>query len=194
MLREPITSGMGSCRQLKQLLAEALARHGAGQAELATLPGDEMPEPYRRLLVHDADMTSTLKRFHEDTLSLKVLHLEVLETELQREVLLCRDLDRRPVEYGVIRIVLTAFELPAREAILEGAVPLGQILDTFGVEYVSQPNEYFQLGSNAYIGSCLADGDEADRFGRVNTLSQPSGGTLAEVVEILPVVAFDSAD
>ena len=33
-----------------------------------------MPEPYRSLLVHERDMTSTLGQFHGGDIGLKVLH------------------------------------------------------------------------------------------------------------------------
>ncbi len=180
-------------RRPKELLAEAFARQGAGLPGLQPLPSEALPQPYRSLLVHDSDMTSTLKRRHQDNLSLKVLHLEVTEEEVRREVLLCRCLDEKPVEYGVIRIVLPPFTLPAREAILAGAVPLGQILDTFGVMYLSRPEEYFRIRHNEYLRRRLHDRGTADRFGRVNTLRQPAGNILAEVVEILPAAEFDAA-
>ena len=36
--------------------------------------GAALPEPYRSLLVHERDMTSTLGQFHGDDIGLKVLH------------------------------------------------------------------------------------------------------------------------
>ena len=36
--------------------------------------GAALPEPYRSLLMHERDMTSTLGQFHGDDISLEVLH------------------------------------------------------------------------------------------------------------------------
>lgn len=192
MLREPATRKIAAgCP--KELLAKAFDRQRAGRPQLCPLPAADLPQPYRSLLVHNSDMTSTLKHYHQDDLSLRVLHREVSPSELRREVLLCRCADGKPVEYGVIRIALPAFAPSAREAILKGVVPLGQILDTFGIRHWSRPNEYFRIDGNEYLRRRLDDRSTAERFGRVNTLSRPAGGALAEVVEILPTTECGSA-
>lgn len=188
MLREPVTCKTNAAGSTKELLAKAFARQRAGRPQLRPLSAAAIPQPYRSLLVHNSDMTSTLKHYHQDKLLLRVLHLEVSQSELRREVLLCRCTDGKPVEYGVIRIMLPSFASPASKAILKGVVPLGQILDTFGIQYLSRPNEYFKINDNEYLRRRLDDQSDAERFGRVNTLSRPTGGALAEVVEILPTV------
>ena len=193
MLRAPATGKTTAADSLKELLAEAFYRQRVGRPQLRPLSAAAIPQPYRSLLVHNSDMTSTLKHYHQDKLSLRVLHLEVSPSELRREVLLCRCADGKPVEYGVIRIMLPAFAPPASEAILKGVVPLGQILDTFGIQYLSRPNEYFMINDDEYLRRRLDDRSTAERFGRVNTLSRPAGGKLAEVVEILPAMEGDSA-
>ncbi len=186
MLRVPATCKITAIDSPKELLAKAFDRQRTSRPQLRPLSAAAIPQPYRSLLVHNSDMTSTLKHYHQDDLSLRVLHLEVSPSELRREVLLCRCADERPVEYGVIRILLAAFAPPARKAILKGLVPLGQILDAFGIPYLSRPNEYFRINDNEYLRRRLDDRSTAERFGRVNTLSRPAGGELAEVVEILP--------
>ena len=192
MLRETATCKIAAGSP-KELLAEAFDRQRAGRPQLCSLPAAALPQPYRSLLVHNSDMTSTLKHYHQDNLSLRVLHREVSSSELRREVLLCRCADGKPVEYGVIRIALSSFASSAREAILKGVVPLGQILDAFGIRYWSRPNEYFRIDGNEYLRRRLDDRSTAERFGRVNTLSRPAGGELAEVVEILPTTECGSA-
>ena len=71
---------------------------------------DEVPEPYRSLLVHKADMTSTLERFYQET-----LHIEVLARRVRGKLNIagkwCWCLDRRKkrVEFGAIKIFLDLF-------------------------------------------------------------------------------------
>ena len=40
---------------------------------LETIPGDEVPEPYKSLLVHKNDMTPTLEQFHNSRIHLELL-------------------------------------------------------------------------------------------------------------------------
>ena len=192
MLEQPATRRSDSARHPKDLLREAFSRHGLGAPELTLVSASEIPEPCRSLLVHEADMTSTLKRFHGDSLVLKRLHVEEIEGCLDREVVLCTKKEGRPVEYGVIRIMLTSFEAPARESILAGIIPLGQILDDFEVRYVSRPREYFRILNLPYLEKELDDPGVSERYGRINTLTKPTGELLAEVIEILPGERFDS--
>ena len=188
MLEETVTRNAGSARQPQDLLREAFSRHGLKAPELERVDVAEIPEPYRGLLVHDADMTSTLKRYHGDSLVLNRLHLERGTNVLDREVVLCKASSGKPVEYGVIRIMLAPFENQAQEVIMAGEKPLGQILDDFDVAYVSRPSEYFRVPSVAYLDKQLADSDVASRYGRINTLTKPCGELLAKVLEILPGV------
>ncbi len=192
MLSLSASVGTSSSRSAQALLQGAFGRREIAVPEVEAVASDVIPEPYHGLLVHEADMTSTLSRYHGDQLVLSVLHREETETVLEREVLLCRSTDRRPVEYGVIRIALDAFGLAARDAILEGRVPLGQILDSFEVTYQSRPSAYLRVANSSFLTEQLNDGGGSVRYGRVNTLSQISGVVLAEVVEILPVEPFAS--
>lgn len=188
MLEDTVTRSAHSVRQPQDLLREAFSRHGLEAPELNAVAAAELPEPYRTLLVHDADMTSTLKRYHGGSLVLKRLHLEQGADALDREVVLCKESSAKPVEYGVIRIMLAPFEPQAREAIVAGEKPLGQILDDFSVAYVSRPSEFFCIPSVPYLDELLADAGVANRYGRVNTLTKPNGELLAKVLEILPGV------
>ncbi|MDA7867275.1 hypothetical protein N9B57_04985, partial [Verrucomicrobia bacterium] len=109
-----------------------------------------------------------------------------------REVVLCTESAGRPVEYGVIRIMLTSFEAAARESILAGVIPLGQILDDFDVSYVSRPSEYFRILNLPYLEKELEDPGVSQWYGRINSLTTPTGELLAKVIEILPSSPFDS--
>ena len=192
MLEEAATRRVNSARQPTDLLREAFSRHGLGDPVLESVSPESIPEPYRQLLVHDSDMTSTLKRFHGDSLVLKRLHVEADDEEVRREVLLRTKHSDKAVEYGVIRIRLKPFAKEAREAIQAGVIPLGQILDDFEVPYSSRPSDYFRIASQPYLDGLLGDVGGVTRFGRMNSLSERSGALLAEVIEILPVSKFDS--
>lgn len=149
-----------------------------------------MPEPYRSLLVHDTDMTSTLERFHGEPLHLRLLRRHRQEGSLFRQVVLQGQRTAKAVEFGAIRIDLTAFDDVPRQRILDAKQPLGSILAEFAVPYQSRPRLFFHVESNPHMEGVLGFTGPATLYGRQNVLSRPDGVPLAEVVEILPPVAL----
>src|SRR5258708_40329644 len=52
------------------------ARSGLPLPPIERLAGEQVPEPYRSLLVHDTDMTPTLESFHGARIHLQILNRE----------------------------------------------------------------------------------------------------------------------
>ena len=149
--------------------------------------GSALPEPYRSLLVHERDMTSTLGQFHGDDIGLKVLHRHNGGDAYYREVLLLAKRSQQPVEYGAIKIHLGQFPGPAREAIIRAAAPLGQLLHDYGIGHLSRPSGFLRVECDDYIGGLFSLDERPVLFGRRNTLYDDAGKhRLAEIVEILP--------
>lgn len=167
-------------------LDEFYASAGRALPELEAIDGAAMPEPYRSLLVHLSDMTSTLEKFHDDRLKLEVLSSRVDGDIYLREVLLRLEKTGKSVEFGAIRIHLDRFAAEPRRLILSGEVPLGRVLTEQKVPFTSRPNGFFQIQADAFIGPLLAADLGAVLYARRNTLSNPAGQPLAEIVEILP--------
>ena len=153
------------------------------------VPGACLPEPYRRLLVHDSDMTSTLQAFHGERLGLRVLDHYTSGGSLFRQVALFGVDSGKRVEYGAIRIELSFFEPAARERIVSGWQPLGAILAEFQVPYLSRPRRFFEIKADDFVRGALELDEPAVLYGRQNHLLAASGLPLAEVVEILPPTA-----
>lgn len=148
--------------------------------------GEGMPEPYRRLLVHEHDMTSTLESFHGEKLELCRLGSRRSDGALWRRVLLVGTRSGETREAGAIRIDLRQFNAAARWEVLEGRKPLGAILADHRLDYVSRPRLFFAFESGADTDRLLGlSAHGRTLFGRQNVLSN-SAGVLAEVVEILP--------
>jgi hypothetical protein len=154
---------------------------------IAPVAGDEVPEPYRHLLVHDSDMTSTLAAFHGEPIALDVLSREVRNDAYLREVILRTRDSKKPVEFGAIRINLHRFDPEPRRRILNEAAPLGQILADCGVRYQSRPKTFLKITADEFIGGLLGVAVGTVLYARRNTLSDPQQRSLAEIVEILPV-------
>lgn len=169
-------------------LSQFYASRDLERLHLIRLDGPDMPRPYRDLLVHQRDMTSTLSAYWNSVLQLRVLNINIDEHLLTREVVLVTNGDALPVEFGAIRIYLDRYDDAARAEIEACRDPLGAILDRHGVQYECRPNAYFQCESDATIQQVLGMDARATVYGRHNILQNPNGATLAEVVEILPPI------
>ncbi|MEM8930255.1 MAG: hypothetical protein AAGE94_03725 [Acidobacteriota bacterium] len=167
-------------------LSEFFDVDGLQVIERESLDDSPLPEPQRGLLVHDRDMTSTLEAFHSESIGLDVLGRRLHGESLLRHVLLHGTTSRRVVEYGAIRIQLANFPHDARQAVLDGRMPLGSILSVYRIPYESRPRRFFSIHPDERLCNLLGlDGCE-ELHGRRNLLATPDGRTLAEVVEILP--------
>ena len=170
-------------------LDEFYARSGTTLPPLDQVEGQAVPEPYRTLLVHDHDMTSTLETFHGAGVHLRLLGRERKGDDYFREVLLVLDGSERPVEFGAIQIHLDRFPDAARRDILEERYPLGHVLKDHAIPYASRPKAFLRIASDKIINSVLHLQGAHVLYGRRNTLSNPAGEPLAQIVEILPPTA-----
>ncbi len=167
-------------------LDEFYARSGLALPPLDQLDGEAVPEPYKTLLVHDRDMTSTLESFHGVGVHLRLVSRAREGDDYFREVLLMLDGSERPVEFGAIQIHLDRFPEKARQEILEERFPLGHVLRDHAIPYASRPKAFLRIASDKLISELLGLHGAHVLYGRRNTLLDPAGDSLAEIVEILP--------
>lgn len=149
------------------------------------IDGTGMPEPYRSLLVHHGDMTSRLEAFHEGSIVLELLHREHTDDAYRREVILHMEETGLPVEYGAIEIRLDAFDPKLREQILQERLPLGGLLNRFGMRYRSKPRAFFKLGPDIEMNTLFSAAGAREFYGRSNELLADDGRRLALIVEVL---------
>lgn len=153
----------------------------------------EMPSPFRELLVHGQDMTSTLERFYQTRLGLRALRRERQGPFYVREVLLLTAAGV-PVEYGVICVRLNAFPAVVREAVLAERLPLGRLLQDHEQPCVCRPQEFYRLAPHPYLETQFGVGAEPEAYyGRRNLLLNGEHRLLADVMEILSPMAGQTA-
>lgn len=169
-------------------LDEFYAQAGLIMPPLQRIDGEAVPMPYKRLLVHQDDMTPTLEGFHQAGIHLQVLSSRHAGDEYFREVVLLLDGSNKPVEFGAIKINLDRFPARARQQILEEHLPLGHILQEYTIKHDSRPKAYFRVASDKLINRALKLSGAHILFGRRNTHFDPKGHSMAEIVEILPPV------
>ncbi len=170
------------------LLEHFYAKLGLPAPGLHDLKGEEMPQPYKGLLVHSSDMTPTLEAFYRQPMRLTVLTREQQDYAYLREVVLKSAGDARPVEYGVIRICLDHLPPSASHRVLEEQRPLGNILQSEAIPHLSWPQAFFRVQSDSHLGHVLYLSQPATLYGRRNVLLDGSRRLLAEVIEILAPV------
>jgi chorismate-pyruvate lyase len=168
------------------LITEFYARRGQAALFWAPIEAAAVPEPYRSLLVHWTDMTSTLENFYKEKLRVQVLARHLSGQDYFREVALWLDPSGRRVAYGATRVRLGLVPADVGREILREEEPLGRILTESGVEFSSQPRAYVQIVPDDFINRSLDLAGPQVLYGRRNTLVDPWERTLADIVEILP--------
>ena len=93
--------------------------------------------------------------------------------------------EKRPVEYGVIRIHLNRLPVTARRCVIEEQRPLGKILEVEAIPHLSWPQAFFRIESDARTRAALRLGQPGELYGRRNVLLDGSRHLLAEVIEVL---------
>ena len=147
---------------------------------------EDVPEPYKTLLVHNDDMTPTLEKFYGETIHLEVFRREQRGDFYYREVVLLLDQNEKRVEFGAIKINLALFSSSARRQILQEHLPLGHILQECGMAHTSRPKAFLRVRADDFIKQSLKLSGDHWLYGRRNTLFDPGRRHLAEIVEILP--------
>ncbi|MCS5538438.1 MAG: hypothetical protein NZ804_00480, partial [Roseibacillus sp.] len=167
-------------------LCESLSRAGLRGDWFSWYKPDEMPEPFRGLLVHEVDMTSTLERHHGEHMILEVLADGRAAGYYFREVILRGAETGRAAEFGLIEIEVGQFPEDLQEAILSGGIPLGGIMNESGMAYESRPLGYFSVAREKLPTKLSALGNGDTFYGRYNQLMRPDGSCLARILEIIP--------
>lgn len=168
-------------------LKEVYSRFNREMPTLGLKKGEDIPEPYKSLLVHNRDMTPTLCSFHDSEIYVTAINSFREGDFYYREVLLSTSNDQRPILYGAIKINLSLLPAKASEKVLGESEPFGGILAECKVPHSSKPSAYFEVKAGDFIAGQLNVPAGSLLFGRRNTLYSKNMEPLAEIVEILPL-------
>lgn len=175
-------------------LLPSLAKLYAHFADHADCPSyenvaaNEIPEPYRWLLVHTHHMTVTVERFYSDAVNVQVLDSVQTDMSYARKILLTLNTSHKVVQFGIVHIDLALLSPIVRDEIVAGKTPLGRVLIQHNVFRVVQPVRYFRavLGSQMahWFGATIG----AVTYGRLGVI-YTDGQPAIHVAEILaPIV------
>jgi hypothetical protein len=185
--RRPRTSPLPSARDTLYPLNVVYRRAGVAMPVWNTIAPDEIPSPYRSMLVHDNDMTSTLERHYGGRVVLRALSTFSSGAWYFRRVLLVQEYTGRPVEMGAIRIKIDAFGPHLKAAILKNEVPLGRILADGQFDYVSRVRDYLAMTSNPEMMGVFWMREPRTLYGRRTEIIH-AGRKIGDIVEVLPQV------
>ena len=152
----------------------------------AVSPND-IPLPYRSLLVHDIDMTLTLERHFGGRIVLRPLSTFTVGDSYFRRVLLVQEYAGQPVEMGAIRMRLNAFSDEIRRRILKNEIPLGRILREGRFEYASHVNAFLRVTPNPEMMGVFWMREPRPLYGRRTEVLR-DGARIGDIVEVLPLV------
>jgi hypothetical protein len=146
---------------------------------------DQVPEPYRHLLVHEHHMTVTVEAHHGSRVKLRVLERLQRDNWYARKILLLLEGNERVVQFGIMRFNFDYCDAEVRDEILRGATPLGRILIEHDVLRRIEPTAFLLVVPH----KPMMESFELDR-------PQPTYGRLAYIhcnhqpaVELLEIVA-----
>lgn len=114
----------GSVVRLASLFYDRLNEIG----QFEPVSAEQLPDPYRLLLAHNAHMTVTLEAFHRSLVNVVPLAEWRDDASYARNSLLTRQADGAILQFGIMRIWLTDLPPSARDEITVQKLPLGRVL------------------------------------------------------------------
>jgi chorismate-pyruvate lyase len=152
--------------------------------EYEFVAADEVPPPYRDLLVHEHHMTVTVEEYHHDRVDVRVLARHQDGQSYARKILLTRHRDGRPVQFGIMRIWWQYCSAPVRQEITAEKTPLGRILIEHDVLRRIEPKAYLRV----LPGAGMMEWFKLDRprmtYGRLAVI-HTNGSPAIDLVEIV---------
>lgn len=109
------------------------------------IPPEEMPEPYRSLLVHEHHMTVTVEAHHGDLVDVQILERKHEGESYSRKILLTLQKTGKVVQFGIVRVDLSFCTPEVRQKIIDGNIPFGRILIEHNVMRRIEPKRYLRL-------------------------------------------------
>lgn len=162
----------------------ALFPTSADRPACTPIAGEEMPEPYRSLLVHTHHMTVTVEKHYGGPVDVKVLESTRAGDEYARKILLSVRETGKVVQFGIVQIDLSLLSEPVREKIVEGKTPLGRVLIEHNVLRRILPAGYLKVEPCPEMCGWFGLAEPTTTYGRLGII-YTDGKPAIEVLEIL---------
>ena len=152
------------------------------------VPLEQVPEPYRTLLVHPQHMTVTMECFHGQRVALRIVRRTRQADRYTRMILLALEQTGRIVQFGIMRFDFHFCDQAVRDEILRGQTPLGRILIEHNILTQIHPELYLRVTPGQTMMQYFGLSEPTVVYGRVATISC-NGDPAVELLEISAPVA-----
>ncbi len=149
------------------------------------VPAEEVPQPYRKLLVHEHHMTVTVEAHHGSQVDVRVLDKRRDGDSYARKILLPLKSDGRIVLFGLVRIWLNYCSPEVRDEILSEGTPLGRVLINHNVLRRIEPTAYLRVAPGPEMLEWFGMAAPAPVYGRL-AIIHCDGQPAVELLEIVP--------
>lgn len=139
---------------------------GLSLGSFSEVAANQIPEPYRSLLNHDAHMTVTLEKYHSSQVDIRVLRKQHCQTNYAREILLSRQTDQQVVQYGIVRLNFGYLDEQVQQEIESQQVPLGRVLIEHDVMRQVKLLSLYEINPGPALVEALGIEPESRCFGR----------------------------
>lgn len=147
------------------------------------VPAERVPEPYRRLLVHEYHMTVTVEAYHGSLVDVRVVQTHREGDEYARKSLLVLQSTGRIVQLGMVRIHLEYCTPAVREEIVAGQTPLGRILINHGLLTTVRPTAFLRILPGKQLQEWFGLEEAMPTYGRLAVITWNDKPAI-EVLEI----------
>jgi hypothetical protein len=151
-------------------MCRGFADHDAVRHDFTELPGSEMPEPYRSLLVHNEHMTHALRRHHGCKVDLYIMERHHEGDLYSRKIFLNRLNTAYTVELGLVRLDLRYVAEEVRRDIVAAQLPLGAVLTRHNVLRRIEPKWFLHFPASSSVLKWFGNRDNVETYGRLGTI------------------------
>jgi chorismate-pyruvate lyase len=152
--------------------------------EFDVIAVDQIPQPYRNLLVHEHHMTVTVEAHHGSLVDVQVLERKRDGDSYARKILLAKQSDGRIVQFGLVLIWLNYCSPEVRAEIVAEKTPLGRILINHNVLRRIEPTDYLRVTPGPEMMQWFGLTTPVPAYGRL-ALIHCDGKPAIELVEIV---------
>jgi hypothetical protein len=181
------TKPLADCASPQEALAELCAGFTRTQNlvfDCEEITPEEMPQPFRQLLVHDRHMTRTLVAYYKSPLDLHVQEMHKVGNLYSRKIFLCPSETKGVVEHGLVRLDLKYMPELVKREILQEHAPLGAIMINHDIHQRIQARWYLRFPPDSSLlqwVDCQIPGPLYGRLGTIYCDDEP-------VIEVLEIV------
>jgi chorismate-pyruvate lyase len=161
----------------------------ADRSTVEFLPGDQLPQPYRHLLVHNHHMTVTVEEYYGGLVDVRVLDAVQHGYDYARKIVLIHRDSGKVVQFGIVRVDLAVLDPEVRDRIVSGHTPLGRVLIESNVLRTVRPIAYYRVVPNLNLAEWL--GSSKPTYGRLGLITA-GDRPCVRVAEILTAIDFQS--